>query len=371
MAPRTIDKSVSCIRLEDVLSFNQLTCSLASSPDLDAILRTIFEHMERLIKADLWMLLMLDEARHELYYALAAGGKEAALRDLRVKVGEGVAGWVAEHGEAFIIPEITDSGPIKKYDPLLAEVRTAHLRSMTADLKDSAPQVPIKLHSVIAMPLRGNKGTHGVIEILNPDVAHLDVYTIAFLHIMADHAAIAIENARNVVSIRQLTITDETTGLFNVRHLYQVLERELERTVKLGLPLSLAFLDLDSFKLVNDNYGHLVGSELLAMAGRRLKELSRKEDQCFRYGGDEFVIVMPETPAFTALNHIAELHHALLDSRFTLKNGLELGVSASIGLATAPADGTSVDAILAVADERMYEVKLSGRGQVSGAPASR
>jgi diguanylate cyclase (GGDEF)-like protein len=242
---------------------------------------------------------------------------------------------------------------------------------LTADLKASAPPVPIKLHSVIAMPLRGSKGTHGVIEILNPDVAHLDVYTIAFLHIMADHAAIAIENARNVVSIRQLTITDETPGLFNVRHLYQVLERELERTAKLGLPLSLAFLDLDSFKLVNDNYGHLVGSELLAMAGRRLKELSRKEDQCFRYGGDEFVIVMPKTPAFTALNQIAELHHALLDSRFTLKNGLELSVSASIGLATAPADGTSVDAILAAADERMYEVKRNGRGQVSGTPASR
>ncbi len=100
-------------------------------------------------------------------------------------------------------------------------------------------------------------------------------YTIAFLHILADHAAIAIENARDVARIQQLTITDDTTGLYNVRHLYDVLDRELKRCKKPKLPLSLAFLDLDRFKLVNDEHGHLVGSELLAQTGRRLQELSR------------------------------------------------------------------------------------------------
>jgi diguanylate cyclase (GGDEF)-like protein len=366
MASRMIDKLEGRTPLEDILAFHRLTSSLAASPDLDSVLRVILNEMERIIKADLWTVLMLDETRRELYYALAADGKEAALRDLRVKVGEGVAGWVAEHGEALIIPEITDADPGNKHDPRLAEVRAVHMRSSNVNSKGSVSSAPIKLRSVIALPLRGRRGTHGVIEIINPDAAHLDVYTIAFLHILADHAAIAIENARNVVNIQQLTVTDDTTGLFNVRHLYNVLERELERTAKLGLPLSLAFLDLDSFKLVNDNYGHLVGSELLAMTGRRLKELSRKEDMCFRYGGDEFVIVMPETPADVALSCMVELHRALLDSRFMLKNGLDLGVSASIGIATAPADGTSAETILAAADERLYKVKLNCRGQVSG-----
>ena len=92
-------------------------------------------------------------------------------------------------------------------------------------------------------------------------------YTIAFLHILADHAAIAIENARDVSRIQQLTITDDTTGLYNVRHLYDVLGSELKRCKKLKLPLSLAFLDLDRFKLVNDVHGHLIGSELLAQTG--------------------------------------------------------------------------------------------------------
>ncbi|MDR3726630.1 MAG: sensor domain-containing diguanylate cyclase [Terracidiphilus sp.] len=330
--------------LKDLLVFHQLTRSLTSSFELDTILRTILEHMERTVDADLWTLLMLDEERQDLYYAIAAGGEQSALRDLRVKVGEGVAGWVAQHGQTLIVP---DAG----HDPRLKQESTGTR----------------KVHSVIAMPLRGRKGTHGVIEIFNPRAGQMTDYTIAFLHILADHAAIAIENARDVTRIQQLTITDDTTGLFNVRHLYDVLGRELERFTTVGVPVSLAFLDLDHFKLVNDAYGHLVGSELLARAGQRLRELSREQDYCFRYGGDEFVILMPETGPQAALSQAKELHRALMDTHFQMKSGLNLRVSASVGLATAPNDGGTLHAIIGVADTRMYAVKNHGRGHVRGA----
>ncbi|MFP5235192.1 MAG: GGDEF domain-containing protein [Acidobacteriota bacterium] len=333
------------IPLDDLLVFHRLTRSLISSFDLDTILRTILEHMERTIDAELWTLLMLDVKAQELYYAIAAGGNEAALRDLRVKVGEGVAGWVAEHGESLIVPESVG-------DPRLHAEKPALVR---------------KVRSVVALPLRGRKGTHGVIEILNPRAGQLDDYTIAFLHILADHAAIAIENANDVARIQQLTITDDTTGLFNVRHLYEVLARELDSSARKHLPLSLAFLDLDRFKLVNDAHGHLVGSELLARTAQRLQDLSRKHDYCFRYGGDEFVILMPETDAATALAQASALHRELLATRFRMKSGLELRVSASVGIATAPRDGTTVHTIVGAADTRMYEVKTHGRGAVRGA----
>jgi diguanylate cyclase (GGDEF)-like protein len=192
-------------------------------------------------------------------------------------------------------------------------------------------------------------------------------YTIAFLHILADHAAIAIENARDVACIQQLTITDDTTGLHNVRHLYNVLDRELRRSKKSQIPVSLAFLDLDRFKLVNDAHGHLVGSELLALTGQRLQELSRKQDVCFRYGGDEFVILMPETDAETALELTKTMHRALMETEFRMKNGLKQNVSASVGLASAPGDGIQVYAIIGTADARMYAVKSHGRGHVRGA----
>jgi len=332
------------IPLDDLRVFHSLARSLASSFDLSTILRTILEHMERLVDAELWTLLMLDEERQELHYAIAAGQMQEALRGLRVKVGEGAAGWVAAHGETLIVPESFD-------DPRVQSHKV-----------DGLPRV----RSLIALPLRGRKGTHGVIEILNPR-AQMSDYTIAFLHILADHAAIAIENAHDVARIQQLTIADDTTGLYNVRHLYDVLGHELLRSKKQNLPVSLAFLDLDRFKLVNDTHGHLIGSELLASTGRRLQELSRQQDLCFRYGGDEFVILMPETDAQTALEAISSLHRELMNTQFQMKNGLKLKVSTSVGLASAPEDGTIVHAIIGTADARMYTVKIHGRGQVRGA----
>ena len=337
------------IPLADLLFFHQLTRSLTSSFDLATILRTILEHMERTIEADLWTLLMLDEAKQELYYAIAAGGEQEALRGLRVKVGEGVAGWVAQHGETLIVPETVN-------DPRLSREQNGN---------------PKKLRSVIALPVRGRKGTHGVIEIFNPRAERTTDSMIAFLHILADHAAIAIENARDVSRIQQLSITDDCTGLYNARHLYDVLGRELDRCTLLGLPVSLAFLDLDRFKLVNDAHGHLVGSDLLAQTGRRLQQLSgagspSSLNVCFRYGGDEFVVLMPETGAIAANALCGKLLNDLMATPFQIRPGLHLHVRASIGLATSPTDGVTVHSIIGAADTRMYAVKTSGRGHIRG-----
>jgi diguanylate cyclase (GGDEF)-like protein len=109
-----------------------------------------------------------------------------------------------------------------------------------------------------------------------------------------------------------------------------------------------------------------VGSELLARAGQRLQQLSRKQDWCFRYGGDEFVLLMPETSAAAALAQATALNRALAETEFVMKNGLKLRVGASAGVATAPADGATVHTIIGVADARMYVVKATGRGAVRG-----
>ena len=329
--------------LDDLLVFHRLTRSLTSSFNLDTILRTILEHMEHTVEAELWTLLMLEEGGDGLYYALAAGEQQQALQGLRVRMGEGVAGWVAEHGETLIVPEASQ-------DPRLQEQNSAR------------PQI---VRSVIALPLRGRKGTQGVIEIYNPRTEQMTDYAIAFLHILADHAAIAMENAQDVAKIQQLTITDDTTGLYNVRHLYDVLNRTLNEDLASGKPLSLFFLDLDHFKRVNDEHGHLTGSELLARIGQALQQLSRKQDSCFRYGGDEFVVLLPETSKADAAHQAQHLLQMLMKTRFSLRHGPELMVSASVGLATAPDDGADMHSIIGRADARMYEVKNSGRGRVN------
>jgi diguanylate cyclase (GGDEF)-like protein len=336
--------------LDDLLVFHELARTLTSNLDLDSVLQIVLEYMDRFIDADLWALLMLDPERQELYYASAGLRNNARLqnprlKNLRVKVGEGLAGWVAQHGETLIIPNAA-------MDPRLAAAAEGQI---------------FCVRSAIGLPIRGRKGTHGVLEIFNP---HLDPqdersdYNIAFLHILVDFAAIAIENAQDVARAQQLNITDDVTGLYNARHLYAVLERELEIARRDSKSLSLVFLDLDRFKLVNDVHGHLIGSELLGHAGRRIRQLYRTSDVCFRYGGDEFVILMPGTTREEALRMTLSVHANLTSSIFPVGKGLELNVGASAGVATYPGDGRSVHAILGAADKRMYAVKSTGRGRV-------
>ena len=328
--------------LDDLLVFHELARSLTSTLDLASILRTILEYMERFIEADLWALLMVDPQRQELYYASAEGGEDPRFADMRVKVGEGLAGWVAKNGETLIIPEAAA-------DPRMA---------------GAAQGQRFVVRSAIGLPIRGRKGTHGVLEIFNPHLDKHSDYTIAFLHILVDYAAIAIENAQDVARVQQLTITDDVTGLFNARHLYAVLDRELEAARNNAKSLSLVFLDLDRFKQVNDAHGHLIGSELLGRVGKRIQDLCRSTDLCFRYGGDEFVILMPATTREEALRMARAIHASLACSVFPLEKGLKLSIGASAGVAAYPGDGKTVHAILGAADKRMYKVKSTGRGRV-------
>jgi len=327
--------------LDHLVVFHELARALTSNLDLDAILHTVLEQVDRFVDAELWALFMLDRDRQELYYTGLQGGAKPHRGDIRIKVGEGLAGWVAEHGETLILPEAA------------ADPRSSSI----------APE-NFSVRSAIGLPIRGRRGTHGVLEIINPKFSEGNEYGIAFLHILVDFAAIAIENAQHVTQVEQLTITDDATGLYNSRHLYAVLERDLEAARRDGKSLSLVFLDLDRFKRVNDEHGHLAGTELLRRVGKRIRELSRPTDLCFRYGGDEFVILMPNTTREEALRLTRSVHDRLSSQPFRLSSGLELHVNSSAGISSYPADGRTMHAIVGIADNRMYAVKNSGRGRV-------
>jgi diguanylate cyclase (GGDEF)-like protein len=259
------------------------------------------------------------------------GQDAASLKGLRVPMGEGVAGWVAATGNPLIVPDVV-------LDPQWSKFAAAH------------PELGIQ--SIACIPVRAANKTLGVIQLLNSKLDLMSEYSISFLRILCDYAAIAIQNAKSVTLIQELTITDDVTGLFNARHLYTLLDEQVATKT-----FSLMFMDLDRFKSINDTHGHLVGSRLLAEAGGLLKRSVGPENAAFRYGGDEFVVLFPGLTKAAAIESTMTVYQDLLGSRFLEGAGLSLRLTGSFGLATYPEDGNTVPTILRSADTMMYEAK--------------
>jgi diguanylate cyclase (GGDEF)-like protein len=167
-----------------------------------------------------------------------------------------------------------------------------------------------------------------------------------------------------VKRIHELTITDDCTTLYNARHMGFILDTEIYRSQRYSYEFSLVFIDLDHFKQVNDTHGHLVGSRLLAEIGSALKSRCRLIDFAFRYGGDEFVVLLPQTGKDSALVVARRLRDGMRASCFCKEEGLNLNVRASIGVATYPHDARTAHDVIRQADGMMYVVKNSTRDNI-------
>jgi diguanylate cyclase (GGDEF)-like protein len=330
----------------EVTVFHELGKALTSSLQLDQVLRTIMEKITEVLRPDTWSLLLMDTNKNELYFQIATGKGSDALRDVRIKVGQGLAGWVAQSGEAVVVPDTTKDS--RFFAQLDEKTRTA-------------------TRSIVAVPVRFRDQCLGVIELINC-VGPEGVFSqrdLALLEALADYAAIAIENARHVQRIHELTITDDCTSLYNARHLNFMLDTEIYRSHRYAFEFSLIFIDLDHFKNINDTYGHLMGSKLLSEIGEAIKEKCRMIDLAFRYGGDEFVVLLPQTSKENAISVARRLHKLIRDSVWLKEPGLNVNITASVGVAAYPTDSRTKAELLHLADEAMYFVKNTTRDSVA------
>src|SRR5207247_7932620 len=183
--------------------------------------------------------------------------------------------------------------------------------------------------SIVAVSVRFRDTCLGVIELINcVGPGGFDPRDLKLPEALSDFAAIALENARHVKKIHDLTIRDDCTTLYNARHMSFILETEIYRSQRYNYEFSLVFIDLDHFKMVNDTYGHLVGSRLLAEIGNALKVHCRLIDFAFRYGGDEFVLLLSQTSKEKALNVARRLHKLIREGGRLAQQSQNITVSA-------------------------------------------
>jgi len=165
--------------------------------------------------------------------------------------------------------------------------------------------------------------------------------------------------------LQQKTIQDDLTTAFNRRYLDTYLDEELERDRRYGRSFSILFFDLDHLKDVNDRHGHLAGSRVLREVAQLIQSKLRKSDRIFRYGGDEFVVTLPETGAEGALRVAHRLRRSVRSHHFLAAEGLVVTLTASFGVATFPHDGSSQEELIRAADQAMYRVKSQTRDGVA------
>ncbi|MBI4441975.1 MAG: diguanylate cyclase [Acidobacteria bacterium] len=332
-------------KIKELSVFHEVGKALTSTLDLNEVLQTIMEKISSFFRPDTWSLLLVNEETGDMHFEIAIGQGAEALKSVHLKRGEGIAGWVALHGEPLVVPNVMDD---PRFAPRLDDV------------------TKVQTHSIVCVPVRGRERILGVIELVNY-VAELklDEDDLFRLQALADYAAIAIENARYVQRIHELTITDDCTRLYNSRHLFSILEAEIYRSTRYQYEFSLIFIDLDYFKAVNDQFGHMAGSKLLGELGNVIKAHLRLIDFGFRYGGDEFVILLPQTPKRSAINVARRVRQLIAEHTFLQDEGFKISITASLGVACFPDDAQNKEDLIRLADDAMYLVKKNSRNNIA------
>jgi diguanylate cyclase (GGDEF)-like protein len=222
----------------------------------------------------------------------------------------------------------------------------------------------------LAMPMRARMGARsetqyvGVISIARRgrQFSQADAELLEYL---TAQAVVSIENSDMHQTVQRQAITDELTGLANVRQLHGVLQNELERARRFESPLGLVMLDIDDFKSVNDNYGHQQGDVVLASVARALRDLSRDIDEPARYGGEEMAVVLPQTDVEGAAQLAERMREAVEDLHVPRADGEgHLRVTASFGVAAIPFNANDKESLIAAADAALYRAKRAGKNRV-------
>lgn len=318
---------------------------------LDDLVNFTVVKVSQLLEAQRSSLMLLDKKSGELFICAAYGLKEEVVKNTRLKIGESIAGQVAKVREPLWVVNIeNDLRFLRKNNPSYIT------------------------NSFISVPLRKGKEIVGVFNLSNK-IPFFTEDDVEFVSIVAHQAAIAIEKIRLYDTVTKVAITDDLTGLFNRRYFTRQLKEEIKRIQRYQHSLSLIMLDIDNFKNFNDTCGHLMGDAVLRKIARILETNVRNVDVVSRYGGEEFIVILPETDTDEARNVAEKIRKASEEALFTKEDSLALPkerqkdnillkrLTISGGVASYQ-PGEDLEEFIRRVDFALYQAKEAGKNRI-------
>ncbi|OGO44982.1 MAG: hypothetical protein A2Z05_04830 [Chloroflexi bacterium RBG_16_60_22] len=323
-------------REEELSIINSSSAILTSSLDIQEIFGSFIDELKKVIATD-WASIVLIQDDALWCIALSSKvGSSYAVGDRIPMEGTGT-GWVVTHRKSLIEPDLAKE---RKFSTGENFYRAG-------------------LRTLVYLPLVAKGNVIGAFIVASQKPSAFNQRQVKLLEQLAAQIAMPLENAQLYAKAEKKARIDELTGLLNRRSLDEMIDNEISRHSRYGGVFSLAILDLDSFKAFNDSYGHLSGDRLLKDVGHIIKGAVRTADHAFRYGGDEFAILLPQTNIDAALQVTERVRQKIAEEPDTGK----VPISASIGVASWPDDGISHTDIIAAADMTLYRAKRAGGNQ--------
>ncbi len=311
-----------------------------STLDLDDLLHIILRSIKQVMEVDASSVMLVDPEKGDLFFSQAEGGSQK-IKEIRLQMGEGIAGHVAQTAEPMIANDVNKS-------------------KFFAQRVDKVTKFTTR--SILAVPLKIKGKVTGVLEALNKiDGTDFTPEDLLIFTSYANQIAVAIENAR----LYKMAVYDGLTGIFDKTYFKIWAESEYARVRRYNTDLSLVMFDIDHFKNINDSYGHRAGDSILAELAKTIKEAVRRADVFARFGGEEFIIALPETNINQAYILAEKIRKITQTHKFEFE-GKTIGVTVSLGVVSF--DKTheqSFERLLNDVDQALYESKSSGRNRTT------
>ncbi|MDN5331814.1 MAG: hypothetical protein PWP45_1039 [Tepidanaerobacteraceae bacterium] len=324
----------------ELTALYDVAATLSSTLNTDEVIKIVFDSAKSIAPWDTICLFLYQHGF--LVPVMYEGFSDDSIKNFRIKPGEGITGKTL----------ISKKGEVASY------------KKESACLK--VPGLPQDTKTVMSVPLINSSGIVGALTLTSSRKDAYNAKNLKIMSILANQAAVAISNAQLFDKTSHLAATDGLTGLYNHRYIYNQLEHMVNHVRNCGGTFSLILIDIDHFKSYNDSYGHLMGDKVLKKLAEILKQNVRNGDIVGRYGGEEFAIILPDTPGSEAYAIAERIRKAVESTEFAVtEEGKKIFVTVSAGVASCPDDALSVKELVNKADQALlFGAKKKGRNRV-------